>query len=365
MASVRKVASPRKVVILAFAFGMTFLMLWMIRDFLRPMFLGAIFAGLLHPTYLWWLDRVGKPWLASGITVMGVSVLLLGFGGVLAAVAAQQAVEMSDRVMPEVTKQLEHSSVDQGLEWIERQVPSLAKLLPTPEVAAQKLGEAGGALANLLVRKASDLTVGLAGFLLELFIMGYAMYFYLIHGTTILRRVKKLIPMTESNKNRVLRRFVVVTRSTLKGTLLIGLIQGGLNGAALAVAGVGSPVFLGLLMVVFSLLPGIGTALVWGPVVILAYIRGEWMTGTLLLVWCGGVVGSLDNLLRPKLVGKAAKLPDLLVLVGTLGGIMMFGMMGFIVGPVICSLYVISWEILGVVFRPASNSPAAEAGAAG
>jgi predicted PurR-regulated permease PerM len=102
---------------------------------------------------------------------------------------------------------------------------------------------------------------------------------------------------------------------------------------------------------VLSIVPGIGAALVWVPAVIYLYIIGHPLAGTLLLVWCAAVVGTVDNLLRPMLVGKDAKMPDLLILVGTLGGLFLFGPIGFIVGPIVCGLFLTVWEIYGATFK--------------
>jgi predicted PurR-regulated permease PerM len=121
-------------------------------------------------------------------------------------------------------------------------------------------------------------------------------------------------------------------------------------------------------MVVLSVVPGIGTALVWVPAVIFLYVSGQTIPATLLALWCGGVVGTVDNVLRPTLVGKDAELPDLLILIGTLGGLFLFGAIGFIIGPIVCALFLTAWEIYGTAFRhilpPVKSETVAEAGPA-
>ena len=150
---------------------------------------------------------------------------------------------------------------------------------------------------------------------------------------------------------QVLERLRSVTRATLKGTLVIGVIQGTLAGIGLWFAGLGSAAFWGTIMAVLSIVPGIGAALVWGPAVIYLFIIGQKLTAALLLIWCSAVVGTIDNMLRPRLVGKDAKMPDLLILIGTLGGLFLFGPVGFIIGPLICGLFLTVWEIYGVTFK--------------
>ena len=116
------------------------------------------------------------------------------------------------------------------------------------------------------------------------------------------------------------------------------------------VAGVPGAAFWGMVMVVFSILPAIGSAFVWVPAVVYLFISGETLPAILLLIWCAVVVGSIDNLLRPLLIGKNAKMSDLLILLSTLGGIALFGAVGFVVGPIVAALFVSVWQIYGEAF---------------
>jgi predicted PurR-regulated permease PerM len=132
---------------------------------------------------------------------------------------------------------------------------------------------------------------------------------------------------------------------------VIGIIQGALAGLGFWAAGIDGSAFWGTIMAILSIVPGIGAALVWVPAVIYLYITGQTLTATLLLAWCAAVVGTIDNILRPRLVGKDAKMPDLLILIGTLGGLFLFGAIGFIVGPIVCGLFLTVWEIYGATFK--------------
>jgi predicted PurR-regulated permease PerM len=148
----------------------------------------------------------------------------------------------------------------------------------------------------------------------------------------------------------MLDKFTSVTRATLKGSLLIGLLQGGLAGIAFAVVGIDNAVFWGTLMAVLSIIPSVGSALVWAPACLILILQGSVGAGVGLLVFCALVVGSLDNLLRPMLVGKDTRMHELMIFFGTLGGIMMFGISGIFIGPLIASLFVTIWELYGIAF---------------
>jgi len=149
----------------------------------------------------------------------------------------------------------------------------------------------------------------------------------------------------------MLQRFVSVARATLKGTFLIGIVQGTLGGIIFAILGISGAVLWGLLMIVLSVLPVIGGALVWVPAAIVLAIQGAWIKALILAGFCSLVIGSVDNVLRPRLVGRDTQMSDLLVLFSTLGGIAVFGAIGFIVGPIVAALFVTIWEIFGKAYR--------------
>ena len=187
--------------------------------------------------------------------------------------------------------------------------------------------------------------------LFHAFVLFYAMFFFLKDGEAMLRKILYYLPLEERDEKVLLDRFTSVTRATLKGTLVIGIMQGGLAGLAFAFAGIPSAVFWGAVMTVFSVIPGIGTALVWVPAAALLALEGSYGRAAGLTAFCLVVVGSIDNVLRPRLVGQDTKMHELTVFLGTVGGIILFGVVGFIVGPIVAALFVTSWEIAGGTFR--------------
>jgi predicted PurR-regulated permease PerM len=137
-----------------------------------------------------------------------------------------------------------------------------------------------------------------------------------------------------------------VTKATLKGVLIIGALQGCICGAAFALAGIQGPVFWGTVMAVLSIVPIFGAVIVWLPALIVLALKGDLLGVGILVVLCGAVAGNLDNVLRPRLVGKDTGMHDLFVLFGTLGGIGLFGILGIIIGPIIAALFITIWEKL-------------------
>jgi predicted PurR-regulated permease PerM len=180
--------------------------------------------------------------------------------------------------------------------------------------------------------------------------MLFSMFFFLTHGKELLDHVLRYVPLPERDKALMLDKYVSVSRATLKGTLVIGIVQGGLAGLAFAVAGIDSAVFWGTIMAVLSIIPGVGTALVWVPAVIYLAAVGQIGPAIGLTLWCIVVVGTADNFLRPALVGKDTEMPDLMVLLSTLGGLVTFGPVGLIIGPVFAAIFIAVWNIYGEVF---------------
>jgi predicted PurR-regulated permease PerM len=166
--------------------------------------------------------------------------------------------------------------------------------------------------------------------------------------------VKQLLahlPLAESDKDRLLERFVSVTRATLKGTVLIGAAQGILGGLAFWAVGIEGALFWGTVMTVLSVIPGVGGALVWVPAAIVLAATGSWLKAIGLAAFCALVVGSVDNLLRPILVGRDTQMHELMIFFSTLGGLLTFGAMGFILGPILAVLFMTIWELFGMAFR--------------
>jgi predicted PurR-regulated permease PerM len=169
------------------------------------------------------------------------------------------------------------------------------------------------------------------------------------------------LPLTEADKQRMVGKFVSVTRATLKGTILIGVAQGLLGGLAFWAVGIDGAIFWGTVMTVLSIIPGVGGALVWVPAAIILMTTGEVWRGIALALFCALVVGSVDNVLRPRLVGQDTKMHELLIFFSTLGGLMFFGAMGFILGPILAALFVTAWEMFGTTFRSALVEPGSAA----
>ena len=181
--------------------------------------------------------------------------------------------------------------------------------------------------------------------LVNLGIMLYLLFFFLRDGRDLAQTIRRAVPMQTQHTDFLLSKFATVVRATVKGTVVVALVQGMLGGVAFAFLGIHGAVLWGVVMSVLSLLPAIGAALVWAPVAIYLIATGSMIEGLGLAAWGVGVMGMVDNLLRPILVGKETKLPDYLVLLSTIGGLSIFGVNGFLIGPAIAALFVATWAL--------------------
>jgi predicted PurR-regulated permease PerM len=190
-----------------------------------------------------------------------------------------------------------------------------------------------------------------ANFLFLTIVMFFTLYYFLISGKELVRRVMYLSPLRDSHEKMLIEKFISMSRATMKGTLVIGIVQGGLGGILFAAVGIPSAVVWGVVMMFLSLIPMFGTGLVWLPAGVIMLLMGHVWQGVTILAVGVGVISVIDNFLKPKLVGKDTQMHPLIVFFATLGGISLLGFIGFIIGPIIVALFLTLWDIYAVEFK--------------
>jgi len=175
--------------------------------------------------------------------------------------------------------------------------------------------------------------------------MTYLLYFFLRDGTAIIDRLVQVLPLGDTRERALFARFAQVVRATVKGTFIIGAIQGFIGGVTFALLGIEGAVLWGVLMAFLSLLPAVGAALVWVPAAIMLFTREEFVSGGILVAVGVLVIGLADNLLRPLLVGRDTRMPDYLILLATLGGLGTFGVSGMVIGPTVWEMFEASFSL--------------------
>ncbi len=338
-----------KTTLLSLVLIISALFLTMIHQFLMAIFMAGLFSAMVHPTHNWLNQKLdGRENLASLLTVLGIILLVLIPLTALIGVIISQAISVGQSVTPWVQGFIaEPTALTAFLE----KLPYYEEILPYRDVIIQKAGELVGTVTKYLVDSLSSFTKLTINVIFSSIIMLYVMFYFLTMGDILLKKILYFLPLDDNDEQRLLNRFTSVTRATVKGTLIIGVIQGTICGFAFAIAGIEGPAFWGSVMAVMSIVPAFGTAIIWFPALLILALTSDW-TGVIILgILCGAIAGNLDNIIRPRLVGKDTEMHDLFVLFGTLGGITMFGLLGIIIGPIVAALFITIWEIYEDAFQ--------------
>ncbi|MGC2781341.1 MAG: AI-2E family transporter [Bradyrhizobium sp.] len=208
--------------------------------------------------------------------------------------------------------------------------------------------------SQMLASQAFNIGQGTFEFFVNLFVMVYLLFFLLRDGEALSDRVRNDIPLRPEQRNALLLKFTVVIRATVRGNLLVALAQGALGGLMFWFLGIPAPLLWAVVMALLSLLPAVGAGLVWFPVALYLLVTGSFWHGVVLIAYGALVIGLVDNVLRPILVGQDTKMPDYVVLISTLGGIEAFGLNGFVIGPVIAAMFIAIWDMFSASRREAA-----------
>lgn len=341
----RRKAELQRAFIAALALIISGIFLWMIRDYLAALFLAGVIALFLAKPHDWLATKLGdRRGIAAGLLVTLSVLAFIIPATLLLGVVAEQAIDVTQMVTPWVQEQVTLIRED-GLTGLPAWLPFRDELIEYQASITAQLGNLAGTVGRVLV---GSLRAGTGGFLvatLNFFILVYALYFFLMSGREIGRSAVTLLPMTVEGRELLAERALSTIRATVKGSFLIALVQGSLTGIGLFVAGVPGSIFWAAVAALLSIIPMVGPPLIWIPASIWLFATGNPIAAVALAVWGAVFVGTSDNILRPILVGKDAKMSDLMVLISTLGGLTLFGAVGIIIGPVIAALFTSVWYL--------------------
>ena len=295
----------------------------------------------------------GRPNLAALASLTLVLVVVILPLIIVGAMLAQEATAVYGRIRSgEIDFGRYARQVHEALpSWVAGMLEraGLADFAALPERVNASLGKAGQLVAGGALAFGQNTLEFVASF----FVMLYLLFFLLRDGDALMRRIRAAIPLRREQQSALFTKFGVVVRATVKGNIVIAILQGALGGLIFWILGIHAALLWAVVMGILSLLPAVGTALVWGPVAIYFLATGAVVKGAVLVAYGVLVIGLVDNVLRPILVGKDTKMPDYVVLIATLGGIAIFGVNGFVIGPIIAALFIAAWDI----FAPAPENP--------
>ena len=333
-------------------------LLFVVWPFAGPLLWASLAAIMFQPLYRWFLTRrPGRENQAAVATLLVITVAVIIPAFVIGGMVVDEAVGVFnafregridvsawfDQVHDALPANIQASLDASG--W-----GTLTELRArAQEFASQSVG--------LIARQAVEIGGSAFGFVLAFGVGLYVTYFLLRDGARIGPAVLAGLPLERGIADRLAEKFLAIVRATIKGSVVVGLVQGALGSVTFWIAGVPSALLFGLLMAIASLLPALGPALIWVPVAVWLFATGAIWQGAVVVVSGIAVIGMADNLLRPILVGRDTGIPDWIILVTTLGGIATLGLSGIVLGPLVAGLFLAAWAIAQERRRPVAEEP--------
>ncbi|ASL27673.1 AI-2E family transporter [Azotobacter chroococcum] len=325
---------------------------WIIIPFYGAIFWAIALAILFHPVQRYLQRRFGEhPNLSAALTLIICVIVAVLPITIISTLLIQEGVTLYT--------QLEAGEIDFAglLEDFKARLPEpLQRLLSRFGLDSQhglrdRIATAAMQGSQFFATQAFNIGQNTFQFILGFFVMLYLLFFFLRDGTVLVTQIREAIPLSEMKKSRLFQRVTCVVQATIKGSIVVAVIQGTLGGVIFAVLGIPRALLWGVAMAFLSFLPALGTGLIWGPVALYLLLSGAILKSVLLTAAGIFIIGLVDNIVRPILVSKDTRIPDYLVLVSTLGGLALFGLNGFVIGPVIAALFVSTWSLFSYQTR--------------
>ncbi len=332
--------------------------LWILWPFYGAILWGTVLAIMFAPLYR---NLSGpkrqRPNRAALATILIIALLVILPLTAIAASLVQEAASLFERIQ---SGELDFAKLfRQAADGLPAGSKDLLKRLGLANLGAVQdklaLGLREG--SQFLATQVIGIGQATVQFIASFFLMMYLLFFLLRDGDAIIKIIGNTVPLRTGQQRALLSKFTTVIRATVKGDILVALLQGTLGGLIFWFLGIHAPLLWGVLMAFLSLLPVIGAGLIWLPVALYLLATGAIWQGVVLIVFGALVIGLVDNLLRPALVGKDTKMPDYLVLVSTLGGLEVFGINGFVIGPAIAAMFVAVWTIFSASRLESGKEP--------
>jgi predicted PurR-regulated permease PerM len=316
----------------------------LIASFLMPVFWAAVLATVFFPLQRRYVARFGGRQslaaLATILTIVGLVVVPLFLIGVA---MSREAVDL-------------HSQITSGAVDLQAPVRFLRRMTPLAtdyvgglgidvEALVQRLSTSAVAVSQFVAASALGIGQDALRITALFFLMLYILFFFLRDGTRLVATLIRVLPLGDVRERQLLAKFAEVSLATIKGTLVVGVVQGAIGAVLFWALGIPAPVFWGTLMTILSVLPAVGPGLIWLPAAVILLATGHIVKGIIVIAAGILVIGLVDNVLRPILVGRDTQMPDYLVLLATLGGLAVFGVSGFVIGPVIAAFFLVVWEM--------------------
>ncbi|WP_417502555.1 AI-2E family transporter [Marinobacter sp.] len=329
---------------LAMLVGVSLAFVLLMKPFIGPIFWAIAIALIFHPLQVFLVRKLGDRPNVNALITLTICMLIVVIP-VLILVTSLVAEGLG------IYQKIQEGEIKPGeyIDQVNQSFPAIQAFLTQFDINFSEIRDrvvslfVGG--SQFLAKQALGIGQNTFQFFLGLALMVYLAFFLLRDGSKLIDLMIRALPLGDERERLLFAKFAEVTRATVKGNLLIAIIQGALGGIIFWILGITGALLWGVVMAIFSLLPAVGAALVWVPAAIYLAAVGDIIQAVVLTVFGVVVIGLADNILRPIMVGRDTKLPDYIVLLSTLGGLAMFGINGFVMGPLVAALFMAFWGI--------------------
>jgi len=334
------------ILFLAFVLLVTVSFFLLIKDFLLACFWAIILAVVFDPVY----QRFRLYFKNSEILSLFLTMIMIILVFVIPLLTITLMITEESTIFYQKIQSGEINPQVYFQETLALLLPKFNKLSHIQALSVEQIsvsvGDSFTQAVKYIAQQLPALTQNLLNLIVQFVLAFYILFFLLRDGNLLIRKLISLVPIGDNIETELFERFTSVAKATVKGGLIVAVIQGSIGGLLFWFVGIPAAFLWGMLMIVLSLLP-IGSTLIWGPAAVILLLQGQTLKAAIVFTVGILVIGMTDNFLRPRLIGKDSKMSDYLVLVSTLGGLTWFSLTGFVLGPIIAALFVTCWEIMG------------------
>jgi predicted PurR-regulated permease PerM len=315
---------------------------YVMAPFFFAIFWAILITGIFAPLYKWLNQKIKSPNLCASLTLVAILLCLILPAGLLINLLVVESLDIYRTFDANTAKWI--NTLTETFNSLSKH-KIFTSLNLDHAFVVNKSQEALKTVTDFAFKNISEFTQNTIIFIIQFAVMLYSLFFFLRDGSHLLDTVSHYMPVDKRHFNTFIDHFMNTSKAALKFTFVIGGIQGLLGGLIFYITGIDRALIWGVLMMAFSIVPAVGSSIIWLPAAIIMLVLGHIWQGITILVFCAVVISSVDNLLRPALMGRDVQMHPLLIFLSTLGGIVVFGFSGFILGPVIASLFLATWEL--------------------
>jgi len=326
----------QQVVFFAILGLVTLLFLYLLKPFFTPLFWAAVFASIFRPLYRRIEGKLKRPNRSAALTLIAIVLIIIIPAFVIGSLLVSESIQIYNSVSKDTS----------AIETKVREVigrfadnPYLKKIPFDQSFIIEKFSDGAKSVANYLFVHLTNLTQNTIIFLVQFGVMFYALFFFFRDAERILASIMQMSPLDEAKTKILYKEFTMTARATLKATIVLGGLQGISGGVIFFLTGIEGSMVWGLLMTVLAILPGIGCSIIWAPAGLIMLLSNHLWEGIAILTFGVLVIGLADNLLRPVIIGTDVAMHPLLIFLSTLGGLIVFGLSGFVIGPIVAALF--------------------------